>query len=92
MAGKDALISDFTDAKWDAEAKMDRIGITPTMSQGFVEGAHGLIEMANKAYLRMYKLYSKIQSLQDVSLTGDDLESLKADLDDVRGMIHDSRR
>ena len=40
----------------------------------------------------MYKLYSKIQSLQDVSITGDDLESLKADLDDVRGMMHESRR
>ena len=49
MAGKDALISDFTDAKWDAEATIDQIVITPTMSQGFVEGAHGLIEMANKA-------------------------------------------
>ena len=46
-----------------------RIVITSTMSQRFVEVAQGLIEMANKAYLRIYKLYSKIQSLQDVSIT-----------------------
>ena len=46
MAAKDALISEFTDAKWDAEATLDRIVITPTMTQPNPgpdrDGQHGL--------------------------------------------------
>ena len=43
MANKDTLISEFTEAKWDAKATLDHIVITPTMTQGIQarpEAAH----------------------------------------------------
>ena len=91
MATKEALCDAFNDAKMEANATLEQIVVTPTMNSKRIHTARGLVEVANTAYLKMYKLYIKVTELKDPTISGDDLDSMKGDVDDVRGTLHDSR-
>ena len=70
---------------------LEQVVIEPVMNQWRINTAQGLIETASTAYMKMYKLYRKITELQNSSFTGEDLEGLKEDINNVEGMIQDSR-
>ena len=56
MATKEALCDAFNDAKMEANATLEQIVVTPTMNSKRIHTARGLVEVANTAYLKMYKL------------------------------------
>jgi hypothetical protein len=78
MSTKDDLTTEFTEAKWDAEAILDRIMVTSTMTPGAIQAAQGLAESVNATYLKMNRAFNRIKSLQDSSISGD-----------VRGRLND---
>ena len=62
------------------------------MTAGLLESAKEQIHTATEAYIRMSQIQMLIKSLQDVSITGDDMDNLKGDLDDIKAMLRDCTR
>ena len=87
MTTKDAMITEFRLAKVKAETLLELIETSTTMSPGLVQSAKEQISTASEAYVSMAQLQTQIESLNDISITGDDMDNLKGDLDDIKGMI-----
>ena len=92
MATKEAMILGFKLAKVKAESLLELIETTPTMSPTLLQMAKDQISAATDAYVSMAQLRTQIEGLNDVSISGDDMDELKGDLDDVKAMIRNCNR
>ena len=88
MTTKEALTDEFNNAKWAAEAKLDRVVVKSSMTPDFIQAQKNIIEHADQNYIKMFQCHGKLKTLPDDTITGDDLDSLKADIDDVRGKLN----
>jgi hypothetical protein len=92
MTTKEAMFTEFRLAKVKAETLLELIETSATMSPGLVQSAKEQISAATEAYVSMAQLRTQIENLNDISISGDDMDDLKGDLDDIKAMIRSCNR
>ena len=92
MATKEAMITGFKLAKVKAETLLELIETSPTMHPGLLQSAKEQISAATEAYVSMAQLRTQIENLNDISISGDNVDDLKGDLDDIKAMIRSCTR
>ena len=86
MATKEELVNNFKDEKVTAEIYLELITIKDTMTADDFTLAIKQLRLATASYVNMSILY-KIKLLHDSTITKDELDDLKGDLDDLKAIL-----
>ena len=66
---------------------LELVVIQDAMTAADLSFVHNQINMTSAAYIKMRKIYRKIEALQESTSSKDDLDDLKGDLDDVKATL-----